>query len=314
MLPRYRGSYSIPWAILNNDPEIGVTLHDMTPSMDAGAIIRQEHIPNDPGKSCRDLYDDAVDIGADLVVWFVEQMLDGAAPAGVPQDEKLATYYPPDYPGEFKVPWRQTVTYVANYIRAAHFPPYDGAFGEIDEQRIVFDWPVEFQFDTPTAPPGTILTCNARPGVTALNGLILPAAVSVNGRRMDFGDLVSEHALLNHSFVEDNGARTFHHGAGARLQRGDDSWRRRFARFTASSHHSQMHSRSLSSRAAAPTGQRRHVTRSPTSFRTVVVVHEGSRNGFGAALRLGFAKATKDLIWVIPVDLPYSLSVLTRGA
>jgi glycosyltransferase involved in cell wall biosynthesis len=46
---------------------------------------------------------------------------------------------------------------------------------------------------------------------------------------------------------------------------------------------------------------------------TVVVVHEGSRNGFGAALRLGFAKATKDLIWVIPVDLPYSLSVLTEA-
>jgi methionyl-tRNA formyltransferase len=201
MLPRYRGSYSIPWAILNNDPEIGVTLHDMTPSLDAGAIIRQEHFPNDPGKSCRDLYDRAVDVGADLVFWFLERMLEGTAPAGVPQDEKLATYYPPDYPGGFKVPWRQTVTYVANYIRAAHFPPYDGAFGEIDEQRIVFDWPVEFHFNTPTASPGTIVTGSARPGVTVLNGLILPTAVSVNGRRMDFVDLVSEQARRNRSFV-----------------------------------------------------------------------------------------------------------------
>ena len=104
----------------------------------------------------------------------------------MPQDEKLATYYPPDYPGKFKVPWKQTVTYVANYIRAAHFPPYEGAFGEIDKHRIVFDWPVEFHFDTPAAPPGTIVMCNARPRVTALNGLILPAAVSVNGRRIDF--------------------------------------------------------------------------------------------------------------------------------
>jgi dolichol-phosphate mannosyltransferase len=45
----------------------------------------------------------------------------------------------------------------------------------------------------------------------------------------------------------------------------------------------------------------------------VVVIHEGRRNGFGAALRLGFAKATKDLIWVVPVDLPYSLSILTEA-
>jgi hypothetical protein len=40
-----------------------------------------------------------------------------------------------------------------------------------------------------------------------------------------------------------------------------------------------------------------------------VVVREGWRNGFGTALRLGFAKATNDLIWVVPLDLPYSLSV-----
>jgi glycosyltransferase involved in cell wall biosynthesis len=45
----------------------------------------------------------------------------------------------------------------------------------------------------------------------------------------------------------------------------------------------------------------------------VIVVHEGRRNGFGAALRLGFAKATNDLIWVVPVDLPYSLSLLREA-
>ena len=45
----------------------------------------------------------------------------------------------------------------------------------------------------------------------------------------------------------------------------------------------------------------------------VVVIHEGRRNGFGAALRLGFAKAANDLIWVVPVDLPYSLSLLQEG-
>ena len=200
MLPRYRGSYSIPWAILNNDPEIGVTLHDMTSSLDAGPIIRQERFPNDPKKSCRDLYDSAVDIGADLVVWLVERTLSGAAPAGMPQDEKLATYYPPDYPGEFKVPWRQTVTYVANYIRAAHFPPYEGAFSEIDGHRIVFDWPVEFHFDTPAASPGTVLGCNARAGVAVLNGLILPTAVSMKGERVAFTDLVSADMLLNRLF------------------------------------------------------------------------------------------------------------------
>jgi methionyl-tRNA formyltransferase len=201
MLPRYRGSYSIPWAILNNEPEIGVTLHEMTPSMDAGPIIRQEGFPNDPNTSCRDLYEHAVEIGARLVGWFVDEMLAGAMPAATPQKEELATYYPPEYPGDFKIPWRQTVTYVVNYIRAAHFPPYDGAFGEIHEQRVLFDWPVEFRFIDPPASPGTVVTYNGRPNVTTLNGLVLPGAVSMEGRRMDFPRLVSEYGLANRSFA-----------------------------------------------------------------------------------------------------------------
>jgi glycosyltransferase involved in cell wall biosynthesis len=45
----------------------------------------------------------------------------------------------------------------------------------------------------------------------------------------------------------------------------------------------------------------------------VRLVHEGARNGYGAAVRLGFAHATKDLLISIPVDLPFPLDVLPEG-
>jgi glycosyltransferase involved in cell wall biosynthesis len=45
----------------------------------------------------------------------------------------------------------------------------------------------------------------------------------------------------------------------------------------------------------------------------VRVIHEGARNGYGAAVRLGFAHATKDLLISIPVDLPFPLDVLPEG-
>ena len=48
-------------------------------------------------------------------------------------------------------------------------------------------------------------------------------------------------------------------------------------------------------------------------FSELVVIHEETRNGFGAALRLGFTKARMDFIWVIPVDQPYPLSTLTHA-
>lgn len=177
MLPKYRGSYSIPWAILNNQSEIGVTLHDIAQSIDDGAIIRQVRFSNDPSLSCRDLYNQAVDIGSGLVMWLVERILMGDQLVGVPQDETLATYYPPTYPGEFKVPWRQTATYAANYIRAAHFSPYDGAFGIIAGHRLVFEWPLKYHFHCAPVVPGTVIECDSGPGITVINGIILPDSV-----------------------------------------------------------------------------------------------------------------------------------------
>jgi glycosyltransferase involved in cell wall biosynthesis len=45
----------------------------------------------------------------------------------------------------------------------------------------------------------------------------------------------------------------------------------------------------------------------------VRLIHEGARNGYGAAVRLGFAQAGKDLLISIPVDLPFPLEVLPKG-
>jgi dolichol-phosphate mannosyltransferase len=42
----------------------------------------------------------------------------------------------------------------------------------------------------------------------------------------------------------------------------------------------------------------------------VRVIHEGARNGFGAALKLGYAQATKDLVWIITVDLFFPLDAI----
>jgi glycosyltransferase involved in cell wall biosynthesis len=42
----------------------------------------------------------------------------------------------------------------------------------------------------------------------------------------------------------------------------------------------------------------------------VRVIHEGARNGFGAAVKLGYRHATKDLLWLITVDLFFPLEAI----
>jgi glycosyltransferase involved in cell wall biosynthesis len=49
------------------------------------------------------------------------------------------------------------------------------------------------------------------------------------------------------------------------------------------------------------------VTLNPNHTR---VIHEGNRNGFGAAVKLGYQQATKDWIWLVTADLPFTLDTI----
>jgi glycosyltransferase involved in cell wall biosynthesis len=42
----------------------------------------------------------------------------------------------------------------------------------------------------------------------------------------------------------------------------------------------------------------------------VRVIHEGARNGFGSAIKLGYQQARKDLVWIITVDLFFPLEAI----
>lgn len=45
LLPKYRGRNATGWALRNDDPEFGFTVHYMTPDWDTGPILAQRRIP-----------------------------------------------------------------------------------------------------------------------------------------------------------------------------------------------------------------------------------------------------------------------------
>ncbi|MEW6400648.1 MAG: glycosyltransferase family 2 protein [Chloroflexota bacterium] len=45
-------------------------------------------------------------------------------------------------------------------------------------------------------------------------------------------------------------------------------------------------------------------------FPLITVIHEGKKTGFGSALKIGYAQARKDLIWLIVVDMPFPLETI----
>ena len=90
-LPRYRGCAPINWALKNGESSHGVTIHEITPKVDAGPIVSQVNFSIHPETDeVIDAYRRALDFGFKL---FEQTMpiLDRIKPR--PQDESQALYY-----------------------------------------------------------------------------------------------------------------------------------------------------------------------------------------------------------------------------
>ena len=79
LLPAYRGSAPINWAVLNGDRESGVTIMHMAEELDAGDIILQDITPIGADETAEELYSRLAEMGASLLVRAVEQIEKGCA-------------------------------------------------------------------------------------------------------------------------------------------------------------------------------------------------------------------------------------------
>src|SRR5205823_7806552 len=77
LLPRYRGAAPIQWAILNDDPETGVTIMKMDAGMDTGDILTQETTPIFPQDNAQTLHDRLAEMGARLLVRTIPDFIGG---------------------------------------------------------------------------------------------------------------------------------------------------------------------------------------------------------------------------------------------
>lgn len=137
LLPQYRGSNPIQWALLNNETETGVTMHYMSAEFDSGDIIAQRVVP---------IYfeDTWLEIQARLAS-SVDAMLAEEIPkllsqshARIPQNKTLARYYRRRHLEDGLFNWENSVLYIYNLIRAL-VKPHPGAFYEAATDRMVLD-------------------------------------------------------------------------------------------------------------------------------------------------------------------------------
>ena len=77
LLPSYAGFSPLIWAMINGEPEVGVTAHMMDGELDAGAIVLQRAIPVGPADTTTDLFHRTVDLIAPITAEAISKIETG---------------------------------------------------------------------------------------------------------------------------------------------------------------------------------------------------------------------------------------------
>lgn len=178
LLPKYRGAAPIQWAIAAGETETGVTILEVSPRMDAGAIFLQRMHPIDPADTALSLEPQLAALGAELMLDVVDLLERGVA-LRCPQDETAVTWARKLEKKDAQLDWKRTACELHNRVRG--FQPWPGAFCLTCGGRLgIFRTAVE----TRNAEPGTLLELSGPgPLVACASGALRLLEVQPEGKR-----------------------------------------------------------------------------------------------------------------------------------
>ena len=137
LLPVGRGRASIPWAIIKNLPETGVTLFQLDEGVDTGPILAQERLPLAADETATGLYQRVDDAHRALIHRVWPTLVDDSVQL-IPQDDAQSTCWPGRKPEDGLISAGMTVEVTEALVRATTHP-YPGAFWQ-EEKNLIRIW------------------------------------------------------------------------------------------------------------------------------------------------------------------------------
>jgi len=125
LLPAYAGFSPLIWALVNGEPEVGVTAHMMDGELDAGAIVLQRAIPVGPADTTTDLFHRTVDLIAPITAEAIKLIEEGFTP--VSQDRSKASFFHKRAKRDSLIDWTWPAEDLERFVRALS-DPYPNAF------------------------------------------------------------------------------------------------------------------------------------------------------------------------------------------
>jgi len=196
LLPRWRGAAPIHRSLLAGDAETGVTIMEVVPALDAGAMVSKGVVPIGATDTTQSLHDALAAIGADLMVQAMHNLeVNGMLPS-TPQDESLVTYAHKLEKAEAAIDWQKSAAEVSRQIRA--FNPFPVAQSKLkDDVCRIWMATEHHSMEKPfAASPGEIISVQGGLLVACGQGVLnMMELQAPGGKRMNAQAFVQGHHL-----------------------------------------------------------------------------------------------------------------------
>jgi methionyl-tRNA formyltransferase len=126
LLPAYAGFAPLNWALINDEPEVGVTAHMMNADFDAGDIILQRSTPVSDDDTIVDLFHRTLAMFGPITVEALDLVASGRR-AWTPQDRTKASYFHRRCEEDNRIDWSWPARDIVNLVRA-QTDPYPNAY------------------------------------------------------------------------------------------------------------------------------------------------------------------------------------------
>ncbi len=191
LLPRWRGAAPIHRALLAGDAETGVTIMEVVPALDAGAMVSCGIVPITELDTTQTLHDALSVIGAKLMVAAMATLAETGVLVATAQDETLVTYAHKLEKAEAAIDWQKSAVEISRQVRA--FNPFPVAQSKL-KGEVCRIWMANAQ--TGQANTGEIVSVHDGVLVGCGNGLLhITELQAPGGKRLSAQAFVQGHNL-----------------------------------------------------------------------------------------------------------------------
>lgn len=160
LLPKYRGSCPINYAVINGEKETGITIMQTAEGVDTGDILLQKSVSIDEEETAGELFDKLANVAPELLLDALDKIENNQI-VPIKQDETKATHTKMLDKSQAKIDFSKTAKEIHDFIRGLN--PWPTAYFTLNEDNIkVFSSEV---LDEKATKAGEVVSSSSKTGL-----------------------------------------------------------------------------------------------------------------------------------------------------